>query len=153
MLIGANADVNAIENDKGDGVTPAFVSALRGRDATLRSLLRHGADVNAAERGGYTPVCIAAAEGHISTTELLVHHGADRALCTHDKRRQGGVALSHCTADESEVGPKYRLKLLQSARNALKRHLWHAFCHIATAAAASGCNPVYKGVPWGLCIH
>ena len=57
----------------------AFYSAIRANDlATLQTLLKAGADVNATDpRGGATPLMHAAAAGSIDAMKLLLDTGAN----------------------------------------------------------------------------
>ena len=45
--------------------------------SALRSLLEHGADINAQVQGGWTPLHRASFNGRLPVVRLLLEHGAD----------------------------------------------------------------------------
>lgn len=73
VLVSHGADVNARRDD---GTTALHKAARNGCRQVARTLIRAGADVNAAQDGS-TPLHVAARRGHWSVVELLVSHGAD----------------------------------------------------------------------------
>ena len=104
-LLGAGADVNA-PIAKG-GYTPLMLASISGSTELVKSLLDHGAMVNAKNPGGVTALMIAAANNHSGVAELLLKSGAEI-----DARSQDGrTALSIAQAANHEA----MVKLLQEA--------------------------------------
>ncbi len=86
-LAAANGDARLVErliaaggsptSTRWNGETAVMIAAGAGSVDTVRSLSRHGADVNAAEpRGGQTALMWAAAEGHSDVVAGLIEIGA-----------------------------------------------------------------------------
>lgn len=77
MLVGAGADVNAVD---GSGRTPLHVAAKRGARKRVRELVKSGADVGARDTMGWTPLHWAADGGCLRVVKVLVESGADRGV-------------------------------------------------------------------------
>ena len=56
--------------------SPVADAAMRGDVESVRSLLKHGADVNAAQGDGMTALHWAAVNGDVETAEILIYAGA-----------------------------------------------------------------------------
>lgn len=81
LLIDAGADLNALGGSSryaADGVlgTPLHVAVTRDRLGLARSLLKHGADIDALDSAGYTS--LERAVGNREMQELLSSHGAEQ---------------------------------------------------------------------------
>jgi ankyrin repeat protein len=92
LLLAHGANPNAASrNDM--RVTPLHSAVAHWQADTaltiVKSLLAHGADVNARQQGGYTPLQEAAANGYMEIARLLLEHGADPAAANDD----GATAL------------------------------------------------------------
>lgn len=86
--------------------------ALSRNLETIRLLIEHGADVNAAQAGGFTPLHQAAAAGARDIVLLLLHAGADSAtLCDQGKtaadyaQDRGHSALAQLLSEKQESRP------------------------------------------------
>ena len=81
-LIAAGADPGAVSTTS--GVTPLHLAAkARSGESSVRSLLEHGAPVDARESAfGQTPLIFAASYGRTAAIRVLLSHGADPALST-----------------------------------------------------------------------
>jgi ankyrin repeat protein len=79
ILIRYGADVNARmgKNDNNLDDTPLILAALDGDDAIIRTLIEHGAKVDARNRFGESALMSAALAGHPTTIRLLLEKGAD----------------------------------------------------------------------------
>jgi ankyrin repeat protein len=81
--------------------TPVANAAMRGDHETVRTLLKQGADVNAAQGDGMTPLHWAAERGDAELTDVLLYAGANTAAVTrighytplHLASRSGSVAV------------------------------------------------------------
>jgi ankyrin repeat protein len=86
LLVRAGADINARTTDDG-GITPLFFAIENYLETAekpaagqvLRTMVRHGADVNATDSSGATVLAIAAAHNRADLIKLLVELGADPA--------------------------------------------------------------------------
>jgi ankyrin repeat protein len=96
-LIAAGADVNAPVG-KG-GYTPLMLVSLSGSTELARTLLEHGAKVNAVNPGGVTPLMIAAAGNRAGLAGLLIKSGAD----VNARSEDGRTALSIAQASNSDA--------------------------------------------------
>ncbi len=63
--------------------TALHAAASRKDAATVRLLLEHKADLNAADKSGFTPILNAAEKGHLAIVEILAQQGAGLAARTH----------------------------------------------------------------------
>jgi hypothetical protein len=69
----------------GRGDQPIHHAARNGDTEVVRSLIEHGADLNAQNPRGHTVLYCAGGHGHLDTVQLLLDAGADRdARFTHD---------------------------------------------------------------------
>jgi len=59
------------------GTTALFFATQAGHSRCAQTLLKCGADVNAAANEGGTPLFVACQCGHLSTVELLIAHRAN----------------------------------------------------------------------------
>jgi ankyrin repeat protein len=74
-LLARGVDAN-FRNDY--GATPLIEASMRGYQAIVKTLLEHGANVDAAESvSGATALSLAALTGQSETVELLLRYGAD----------------------------------------------------------------------------
>ena len=62
---------------KADGATPLYSAMQHGHTATIRILLKHGADVNKAKNDGVAPIMGAVCLKHSDIVKLLLEHQAD----------------------------------------------------------------------------
>ena len=75
-LVAALAGPGRVDVRNAMGRTPLYEAAKRGQLAAVRTLLEHGADVNAAEGLGFTPLHIAAEQNQVAVMKLLLARGA-----------------------------------------------------------------------------
>jgi ankyrin repeat protein len=73
-------------------VTPLNSAAASGHMETVELLLKNGAEVDAAQKGGYTALHSAAHNGNAAMVELLLAHGADRERKAEDGRDAADLA-------------------------------------------------------------
>lgn len=93
MLLAYGADPNArSKNDLAN--TPIHAAAAGGSKSldALRTLLAHGADVNATQHGGYTALHAAAQNGDRAMVDLLLARGADPSIKSADGRDAASFA-------------------------------------------------------------
>ncbi len=76
--------------------SPVADAAMKGDIETVRSLLRSGADVNAAQGDGMTALHWAAAHNNVAMAELVLYAGANVASTT----RLGGYTALHLASRE-----------------------------------------------------
>ncbi|SPJ88067.1 uncharacterized protein FTOL_12536 [Fusarium torulosum] len=77
------------------GITLTHIAALKGNVESLKLLLEHNADVNAADERGGTPLHLAARNSNPDCVSLLLQHGAnvnakaiDRSTPLHDAAKE-----------------------------------------------------------------
>ncbi len=75
-LLAAGADPNARERITGK--TALMWAVLQNQTAMVRSLILHGASINAKDKNGWTALIHAARRGNPSIVAFLLAHGADR---------------------------------------------------------------------------
>jgi len=75
-VVALRADDRRIAADP-DGTTPLHWAVRAGDVATVKRLLRDGADARATNRYGVTPLAIAAENGDAATIDVLLSAGAD----------------------------------------------------------------------------
>jgi ankyrin repeat protein len=76
-LLAAGARVDAVSRNPQQN-QPLHAALALGQNAeTIRLLLAHGADLNAAQAGGFTPIFSAAIANRRDLAELLFSHGAN----------------------------------------------------------------------------
>lgn len=80
--------------------------------ATVKTLLKFGADVNAQSDAGFTPLILAACSGDARITQELLDSGAD----VRKTLRSGQTALDHA----AEHGYKEIVELLKRAMSKFK---------------------------------
>jgi len=81
----------------------ALHAALAGPNPGIaRTLVAHGADVNAKQESGFTALHAAAQNGDVALVQLLLDHGADVHVRLDDGKSPLDVALAH---DRAEVVP------------------------------------------------
>ena len=76
MLLAAGAEVNAASRETMK-LTPLASALATGQNEIARTLIDHGANVNAKGENDVTPLHTAAARGNIDAATLLLEHGAD----------------------------------------------------------------------------
>lgn len=74
---GCDPDIRSKSRSTGWGETALLDAAFWGRLEVAKILIRHGADVKAAEKGGATPLHEAARMRHAEFARLLLDNGAD----------------------------------------------------------------------------
>ena len=94
VLLDAGADVNLASRDSMKVTPLASASAARQLEIA-RTLIEHGADVNARASGDFTPLHEAAASGKLDFAELLIEHGADVSAQTTDGKTPLDYAREH----------------------------------------------------------
>ena len=78
--------------------TPLHLASKRGHIKTVRTLIKHGADVAAQNKDRDTPLHLASKEGQVEVAHVLMEHGADMAAQNKD-----GETPLHLAAGESQV--------------------------------------------------
>ena len=73
-----------------------MIASTVGRTDVVRSLITHGASVNARSKNGYASLMYAAGEGHLDTAVALLDAGADVNASTND----GVTVLMDCAAHQ-----------------------------------------------------
>ena len=76
VLLAAGAPVNAASRETMK-LTPLASALASQRNDIARTLIEHGADVNAKAENDLTPLHTAAARGNLESARLLLEHGAD----------------------------------------------------------------------------
>ena len=104
-LVQQGAGIDAIDEA---GFTPLMAAAACGTSASLRLLIRLGADTNKPGRDDTSPLTYAVARGHIDLVRTLVLHGAEP-----DGRLSGGpnAVVTAVDLDQAEA-----LEVLLDAR-------------------------------------
>jgi ankyrin repeat protein len=75
ILLAHDADVNAADKR---GLTPLHYATLANNLEVIKSLLAHGANINAKDnKAGHTPLILAVAKGDRGMVEALLANGAD----------------------------------------------------------------------------
>ncbi|PVF90979.1 ankyrin, partial [Serendipita vermifera] len=64
--------------------TSLHTACAKGDEASVRRLVRSGADTNATDVGGRSPLLYAATEGHEDIVQFLIDHGANAKFMTAD---------------------------------------------------------------------
>ena len=67
------------------GGTALVLAAIEGYASVVKTLLKHGADVDGTDDIGRTPLVIAALEGHVDVAKELLDYGANVEV-TDDRR-------------------------------------------------------------------
>ena len=88
-------DGAAIDQTRGDGVTPLWIACRNGRVDAARLLLERGADVDQARRkDGWTPLMVVCQTGQVEAVRLLLENGAEVDRAAEDGRTPLFVAKS-----------------------------------------------------------
>jgi len=82
-LLAAGAQVNAASREAMK-MTPLGSALAAERNDLARTLIEHGADVNAKAANDLTPLHTAAARGNLESAKLLLDHGADATATSTD---------------------------------------------------------------------
>lgn len=82
------ANINV--QDPSSGQTPLMAAVLRGNTEIVQLLLKHGADVMIAEKGGYTPAHGAGFQGRAEIMKILQENGVD---CKSNRHADGYLPL------------------------------------------------------------
>jgi ankyrin repeat protein len=77
---GSDAEELPLSGAMTDGGSPLYVASFYGHCKVVDTLLRHGADANAATIDGATPLYIASRNGHACCVEVLIRRRADVRL-------------------------------------------------------------------------
>ena len=116
LLVGNGANVNARiakgrTKDYWESYTPLHCACVGSfdkknrwkRDAIIKALIKHGADLNAVSTAGtwdgYTPLCMAAKDRKSEIVKLLIEAGADRQL-----RAKGCLPIHLAASNADEEG-------------------------------------------------
>ncbi|HEX2350157.1 MAG TPA: ankyrin repeat domain-containing protein [Ktedonobacterales bacterium] len=101
-LLEAGADPNRASQNA-MRVAPLHSAVAAQRLAISEELLRHGADVNAAQADDFTPLHEAAQNGQLAMIELLLAHGADPTARKSDGQTPLDVAEAHGQTAAAEL--------------------------------------------------
>jgi uncharacterized protein len=93
-LLAARAEVNAAYRETMK-LTPLGSAMAIGRNDIARTLIDHGADVNASAVSGHRPLHTAAARGNLESATLLLDNGADINATTTDGKTALAYAEEH----------------------------------------------------------
>ena len=85
-LLAAGAEVNAPSRETMK-LTPLASAMATAQNEIARTLIQHGANVNAKGESDLTPLHTAAARGNIEAVTLLLEHGADINATTKDGKK------------------------------------------------------------------
>ncbi|HEY0763029.1 MAG TPA: ankyrin repeat domain-containing protein [Pyrinomonadaceae bacterium] len=85
-LLAAGAEVNAPSRETMK-LTPLASAMATAQNEIARTLIQHGANVNAKGESDLTPLHTAAARGNIEAVTLLLEHGADINATTTDGKK------------------------------------------------------------------
>jgi len=85
-LLAAGAEVSAPSRETMK-LTPLASALATGQNQIARTLIAHGADVNAKGENDVTPLHTAAARGNIEAATFLLDHGADINATTTDGKK------------------------------------------------------------------
>ena len=85
-LLSAGAEVNAASRERMK-LTPLASAMATAQNEIARTLIDHGANVNAKAESDLTPLHTAAARGNIEAATLLLDHGADINATTTDGKK------------------------------------------------------------------
>ena len=85
-LLAAGAEVNAPSRETMK-LTPLASAMATAQNEIARTLIQHGANVNAKGESDLTPLHTAAARGNIEAATLLLEHGADINATTTDGKK------------------------------------------------------------------
>lgn len=85
-LLAAGAEVNAASRETMK-LTPLASAMATAQNEIARTLIAHGANVNAKGASDVTPLHTAAARGNIEAATLLLQHGADINATTTDGKK------------------------------------------------------------------
>lgn len=94
-LLVAGADPNHEAAATGNRLTPLHLAAMGGDPAIVRTLVEHGARLDATDRDGRTPALRALDEGHVDCAVALIELGADPALVAEGGDSVVSVARAH----------------------------------------------------------
>jgi ankyrin repeat protein len=86
VLLAAGAEVSAPSRETMK-LTPLASALAAGHNQVARTLIEHGANVNAKGDNDVTPLHTAAARGNIEAATLLLDHGADINATTKDGKQ------------------------------------------------------------------
>jgi ankyrin repeat protein len=86
VLLAAGAEVSAPSRETMK-LTPLASALAAGHNQIARTLIEHGAHVNAKGDNDVTPLHTAAARGNIEAAKLLLDHGADINATTKDGKK------------------------------------------------------------------
>jgi ankyrin repeat protein len=126
IAVGIGAAVSAQARQSGSPVADA---ARRGDVAAVRTLLKQGADANAAHADGMTPLHWAAERGEPAVADVLIHAGANPAAVT----RLGEYTPLHLAA-RSGSAPVTRALLKAGASASAPSSSGATPLHLASAA-------------------
>jgi len=102
LVLSRGAEVNLASANRMQ-VMPLH-SAVAGRHAGIaRTLLEHGADVNAAQQDGFVPLHEAAQNGQLDMIELLLDYGADVGAKNADGLTALAIAVQEGHAGAAEL--------------------------------------------------
>lgn len=105
-LIEAGADVNLASRESMK-VTPLASASAAGQLEIARTLIAHGANVNARATGDFTPLHEAAASGRMEFAKLLLDHGADVNAKTSEDKTPLDYARQHNREEMVQLLEKY----------------------------------------------
>ncbi|KAK2142806.1 hypothetical protein LSH36_912g01016 [Paralvinella palmiformis] len=103
-LISANPHAVNCRDLDGRHSTPLHFAGGYNRVAVVEFLLKHGADVQAKDKGGLVPLHNACSYGHYEVTQLLIEHGAD----VNKKNRDGHTPLDLVKEGDQDVADLLR---------------------------------------------
>jgi ankyrin repeat protein len=115
VLLGRGAAINQADTYRGH-VTSLQYAAQRGHLATIRTLVEHGANLNAQDQWGYTALWYAATchGGHRDIVDFLLRSGADPALAD----SEGRTPLDWATMNSANKQNREVVAMLRAAKPA-----------------------------------
>src|ERR1700755_2807750 len=97
QLLGIVLLTTALSAAPPESASPVADAAMRGDTAAVRTLVKQGGDVNAAQGDGMTPLHWAASHGDADLTAVLLYAGANFRATT----RLGGYTPLHLASQAS----------------------------------------------------
>lgn len=107
-LLDAGADVN-LASQESMKVTPLASASAARQFEIARTLIEHGANVNARASNDFTPLHESAASGKLDFVQLLLDNGADVNAKTTDGKTPIDYAREHNRAEMVELLKKHSL--------------------------------------------
>jgi len=139
-----NADVNA-EHDPGQrsGMTPLLFAANKGYVNIAKTLIKHGADVNAVDFQGRTALMYAAQNGDVDMIKVLLNADADIRIPDDQEQNALHFAVQACHLQAMQVLLQHNARINKrdvAGRSALMKACSNGSESIVTLLLSYGAN-------------